>query len=100
MVFKSVRLINLLYIYAFNNIIFVFTSLHYLKFYRATGENMILAELHEDMGEFQSWLDKAEYVTALPIEPDHREQLNTALEKVQVEPFLNPQVLLTSIQKT
>lgn len=41
------------------------------------------------MGEFQSWLDKAECVAALPVEPDHREQLNTALEKVQVEPFSN-----------
>lgn len=39
------------------------------------------------MAEFQSWLDKAECVTDLPIQPDHREQLNTALKKVQVEPF-------------
>lgn len=56
----------------------------YLKFYRSTREKIILAELHEDMGEFQSWLDKADCVLALPVESDRREQLNTALEKVQV----------------
>ncbi|XP_017313017.1 dystrophin isoform X2 [Ictalurus punctatus] len=62
----------------------VFNKLSEIK-RRSTGENIILAELHEDMGEFQSWLDKAECVAALPVEPDHREQLNTALEKVQAQ---------------
>lgn len=71
-----------------------------LKLYRSTGENIILAELHEDMGEFQSWLDKAECVAALPVEPDHREQLNTALEKVQVEPFSNSKALFSKYTET
>ncbi|KAK3510935.1 hypothetical protein QTP70_027830, partial [Hemibagrus guttatus] len=51
----------------------------------SAGQRIVLAELHEDIGEFQSWLDKAECVAALPVEPDHREQLNTTLEKVQVK---------------
>lgn len=67
----------------------------FLKFYRSTGERIILAELQEDIGEFQSWLDKAECVTALPVEPDHREQLNTALEKVQVELVFNSKTLFS-----
>ncbi|KAF5902309.1 dystrophin-like isoform X3, partial [Clarias magur] len=52
---------------------------------RSAGEKIVLAELHEDVGEFQSWLDKAESVANLPVEPDHREQLNNALEKVQAQ---------------
>ncbi|XP_053333050.1 dystrophin isoform X2 [Clarias gariepinus] len=52
---------------------------------RSAGEKIVLAELHEVMGEFQSWLDKAESVANLPVEPDHREQLNNALEKVQAQ---------------
>lgn len=51
------------------------------------------------MGEFQSWLDKAECVIDLPVQPDHREQLNTALEKVQVELFLNPKALFSKYMK-
>lgn len=56
-----------------------------LNLYRSAGEKITLAELLEEMGEFQSWLDKAECIAALPVEPDHREQLNTVLEQVQVK---------------
>ncbi|XP_058236880.1 dystrophin isoform X2 [Hemibagrus wyckioides] len=62
----------------------VFSQLSEIK-RRSAGERIVLAELHEDIREFQSWLDKAECVAALPVEPDHREQLTTALEKVQVK---------------
>ncbi|XP_022530476.2 dystrophin isoform X3 [Astyanax mexicanus] len=52
---------------------------------RSAGANIVVAELHEDVREFQAWLDKAEDVAALPVQPDHREQLTTALEKVQAQ---------------
>ncbi|KTG03723.1 hypothetical protein cypCar_00040659 [Cyprinus carpio] len=35
------------------------------------------------MGEFQSWLDDAEAVVALPVEAGHKEQLSATLEKVK-----------------
>ncbi|XP_047659645.1 dystrophin isoform X2 [Tachysurus fulvidraco] len=62
----------------------VFSQLSDIK-RRSTGEKIILTELHEDIEEFQSWLDKAECIAALPIESDHREQLNMALGKVKAE---------------
>uniref|UniRef100_A0A8C1XEG9 Dystrophin n=1 Tax=Cyprinus carpio TaxID=7962 RepID=A0A8C1XEG9_CYPCA len=42
---------------------------------RSAGAKIVLAELNEDMGEFQSWLDGAEAVVALPVEAGHKEQL-------------------------
>ncbi|XP_057187046.1 dystrophin [Triplophysa rosa] len=50
---------------------------------RSAGAKIILAELNEDMGDFQSWLDEAETVVALPVEPGHKEQLSSTLEKVK-----------------
>ncbi|XP_059409658.1 dystrophin isoform X3 [Carassius carassius] len=50
---------------------------------RSAGAKIVLAELNEDMGEFQSWLDDAEAVVALPVEAGHKEQLNATLEKVK-----------------
>ncbi|XP_073722267.1 dystrophin isoform X1 [Misgurnus anguillicaudatus] len=50
---------------------------------RSAGAKIILAELNEDMGDFQSWLDEAETVLALPVEPGHKQQLNSTLEKVK-----------------
>uniref|UniRef100_A0A671RXS4 Dystrophin-like n=1 Tax=Sinocyclocheilus anshuiensis TaxID=1608454 RepID=A0A671RXS4_9TELE len=50
---------------------------------RSAGAKIILAELNEDMGEFQSWLDDAEAVVALPVEAGHKEQLSATLEKVK-----------------
>uniref|UniRef100_A0A671RXM4 Dystrophin-like n=1 Tax=Sinocyclocheilus anshuiensis TaxID=1608454 RepID=A0A671RXM4_9TELE len=52
---------------------------------RSAGAKIILAELNEDMGEFQSWLDDAEAVVALPVEAGHKEQLSATLEKVKVK---------------
>ncbi|XP_036418349.1 dystrophin isoform X3 [Colossoma macropomum] len=52
---------------------------------RSAGEKIVLTELHEDMGEFQSWLDKAEGVAAIQVQPGNKEQLGTALEKVQAQ---------------
>ncbi|TSK17770.1 Dystrophin [Bagarius yarrelli] len=51
----------------------------------SAGEKITLEELHKEMGEFQSWLDKAECVAELPVEPGHREQLNNTLKRVQAE---------------
>uniref|UniRef100_A0A8B9K382 Dystrophin n=1 Tax=Astyanax mexicanus TaxID=7994 RepID=A0A8B9K382_ASTMX len=68
------------------------SSYHTLKYHRSAGANIVVAELHEDVREFQAWLDKAEDVAALPVQPDHREQLTTALEKVQVIPFVDDDV--------
>uniref|UniRef100_A0A8C1LAM7 Dystrophin n=1 Tax=Cyprinus carpio TaxID=7962 RepID=A0A8C1LAM7_CYPCA len=50
---------------------------------RSAGAKIVLAELNEDMGEFQSWLDGAEAVVALPVEAGHKEQLGATLEKVK-----------------
>ncbi|XP_043091945.1 dystrophin isoform X2 [Puntigrus tetrazona] len=50
---------------------------------RSAGAKIVLAELNEDMGEFQSWLDDAEAVAALPVEAGHKEQLSATLEKVK-----------------
>uniref|UniRef100_A0A9J8DC74 Dystrophin n=1 Tax=Cyprinus carpio carpio TaxID=630221 RepID=A0A9J8DC74_CYPCA len=50
---------------------------------RSAGAKIVLAELNEDMGEFQSWLDDAEAVVALPVEAGHKEQLSATLEKVK-----------------
>uniref|UniRef100_A0A8C2G3E7 Dystrophin n=1 Tax=Cyprinus carpio TaxID=7962 RepID=A0A8C2G3E7_CYPCA len=44
-----------------------------------------IQDLNEDMGEFQSWLDGAEAVVALPVEAGHKEQLGATLEKVKSE---------------
>uniref|UniRef100_A0A672KY81 Dystrophin n=1 Tax=Sinocyclocheilus grahami TaxID=75366 RepID=A0A672KY81_SINGR len=44
-----------------------------------------IQDLNEDMGEFQSWLDDAEAVVALPVEAGHKEQLSATLEKVKSE---------------
>lgn len=52
--------------------------------FRSAGAKIILAELTEDMGDFQSWLDEAETVVAIPVEPRHKEQLSSTLEKVKV----------------
>uniref|UniRef100_A0A8C1MZL3 Dystrophin n=1 Tax=Cyprinus carpio TaxID=7962 RepID=A0A8C1MZL3_CYPCA len=52
---------------------------------RSAGAKIVLAELNEDMGEFQSWLDDAEAVVALPVEAGHKEQLSATLEKVKVK---------------
>uniref|UniRef100_A0A672L0X9 Dystrophin n=1 Tax=Sinocyclocheilus grahami TaxID=75366 RepID=A0A672L0X9_SINGR len=43
-----------------------------------------IQDLNEDMGEFQSWLDDAEAVVALPVEAGHKEQLSATLEKVKI----------------
>uniref|UniRef100_A0A8C2CNS1 Dystrophin n=1 Tax=Cyprinus carpio TaxID=7962 RepID=A0A8C2CNS1_CYPCA len=53
--------------------------------FRSAGAKIVLAELNEDMGEFQSWLDDAEAVVALPVEAGHKEQLSATLEKVKVK---------------
>lgn len=53
--------------------------------FRSAGAKNFLAELNEDMGEFQSWLDDAEAVVALPVEAGHKEQLSATLEKVKVK---------------
>lgn len=58
--------------------------------FRSAGAKIILAELNEDMGDFQSWLDEAETVVALPVEPGHKEQLNSTLEKVKVKGYNSP----------
>ncbi|TRZ02504.1 hypothetical protein DNTS_000081 [Danionella cerebrum] len=50
---------------------------------RSAGAKIVLAELNEDLGEFQSWLDDAEAVVALPVEAGHKEQLSATLEKVK-----------------
>uniref|UniRef100_A0A671LE11 Dystrophin-like n=1 Tax=Sinocyclocheilus anshuiensis TaxID=1608454 RepID=A0A671LE11_9TELE len=50
---------------------------------RSAGAKIVLAELNEDIGEFQSWLDDAEAVVALPVEAGHKEQLSATLEKVK-----------------
>ncbi|ROL45472.1 Dystrophin, partial [Anabarilius grahami] len=50
---------------------------------RSAGAKIVLAELNEDLGEFQSWLDDAEAVAALPEEAGHKEQLSATLEKVK-----------------
>uniref|UniRef100_A0A671LJR2 Dystrophin-like n=1 Tax=Sinocyclocheilus anshuiensis TaxID=1608454 RepID=A0A671LJR2_9TELE len=42
-----------------------------------------IQDLNEDIGEFQSWLDDAEAVVALPVEAGHKEQLSATLEKVK-----------------
>ncbi|KAI5619629.1 dystrophin isoform X7 [Silurus asotus] len=64
----------------------VFNQLSKLKRRQvSTGENIILAELHDELTNFQSWLDRAESVADLPVEPGNREQLNSALEKVQAK---------------
>uniref|UniRef100_A0AAR2KC62 Dystrophin n=1 Tax=Pygocentrus nattereri TaxID=42514 RepID=A0AAR2KC62_PYGNA len=55
---------------------------------RSAGEKIVLTELHEDIGEFQSWLDKAEGVAAIQVQPGNKEQLCTALEKVEVLLYL------------
>uniref|UniRef100_A0A8C2CN14 Dystrophin n=1 Tax=Cyprinus carpio TaxID=7962 RepID=A0A8C2CN14_CYPCA len=52
---------------------------------RSAGAKIVLAELNEDMGEFQSWLDDAEAVVALPVEAGHKEQLSATLEKVKAQ---------------
>ncbi|XP_035390530.1 dystrophin isoform X1 [Electrophorus electricus] len=52
---------------------------------RSAGAKLALAGLHEDIGDFQSWLDKAESVFALSLQPGHRKQLSTALESVQAQ---------------
>ncbi|KAI4901901.1 hypothetical protein NFI96_022255 [Prochilodus magdalenae] len=52
---------------------------------RSAGEKIALTELQENMGEFQSWLDKAEGVAAIQAQPGHKEQLSTALEKVKAQ---------------
>lgn len=54
-------------------------------YFRSAGAKIVLAELNEDMGEFQSWLDDAEAVVALPVEAGHKEQLSATLEKVKVK---------------
>lgn len=54
-------------------------------YFRSAGAKIVLAELNEDMGEFQSWLDDAEAVAALPVEAGHKEQLSATLEKVKVK---------------
>uniref|UniRef100_A0A8C1XAQ3 Dystrophin n=1 Tax=Cyprinus carpio TaxID=7962 RepID=A0A8C1XAQ3_CYPCA len=67
------------------------TSLNYylysyiLASSKSAGAKIVLAELNEDMGEFQSWLDGAEAVVALPVEAGHKEQLGATLEKVKSE---------------
>uniref|UniRef100_A0A8C2H3J7 Dystrophin n=1 Tax=Cyprinus carpio TaxID=7962 RepID=A0A8C2H3J7_CYPCA len=48
-------------------------------------EDILMQTLNEDMGEFQSWLDDAEAVVALPVEAGHKEQLSATLEKVKVK---------------
>ncbi len=53
--------------------------------FRSAGTKIVLAELNEDMGEFQSWLDDAEAVVTLPVEAGHKEQLSATLEKVKVK---------------
>ncbi|KAI5090181.1 dystrophin isoform 1, partial [Silurus meridionalis] len=64
----------------------VFNQLSKLKRRQVSnGENIILAELHDELTNFQSWLDRAECVADLPVEPGNREQLNSALEKVQAK---------------
>ncbi|KAK7166628.1 hypothetical protein R3I93_006395 [Phoxinus phoxinus] len=50
---------------------------------RSAGAKIVLAELNEDMGEFQSWLDAADAVASLPVEAGHKEQLSATLEKVK-----------------
>ncbi|KAJ8256205.1 hypothetical protein COCON_G00200690 [Conger conger] len=40
-------------------------------------------ELREDLSEFLSWLDEAEGVCAIPLQPGDQEQLRASLEKVQ-----------------
>lgn len=53
--------------------------------FRSAGAKIVLAELNEDIGEFQSWLDAADAVASLPVEPGHKEQLSATLEKVKVK---------------
>ncbi|XP_051982361.1 dystrophin isoform X4 [Xyrauchen texanus] len=50
---------------------------------QSAGAKIVLAQLNEDMGDFQSWLDGAESVVTLPVEPGHKEQLGATLEKVK-----------------
>ncbi|XP_076838749.1 dystrophin isoform X3 [Brachyhypopomus gauderio] len=52
---------------------------------RSAGAKVALAGLHEDVGDFQSYLDKAEGVAALPVCPGHSKQLSTTFERVQAE---------------
>ncbi|XP_066517657.1 dystrophin isoform X2 [Hoplias malabaricus] len=52
---------------------------------RSAGANIALNELQEEIGDFQSWLDKAEAVAALEVHPGHKEQLLTSLETVQAQ---------------
>ncbi|XP_016387170.1 dystrophin-like [Sinocyclocheilus rhinocerous] len=52
---------------------------------RSAGAKIVLAELNKDMVEFQSWLDDAEAVVALPVETGHKEQLSATLEKVKAQ---------------
>uniref|UniRef100_A0A671RY90 Dystrophin-like n=1 Tax=Sinocyclocheilus anshuiensis TaxID=1608454 RepID=A0A671RY90_9TELE len=65
------------------SVLLVSAYLHH--FALSAGAKIILAELNEDMGEFQSWLDDAEAVVALPVEAGHKEQLSATLEKVKVK---------------
>uniref|UniRef100_A0A673GMJ7 Dystrophin-like n=1 Tax=Sinocyclocheilus rhinocerous TaxID=307959 RepID=A0A673GMJ7_9TELE len=60
-------------------------SAYLYNFALSAGAKIVLAELNEDMGEFQSWLDDAEAVVALPVEAGHKEQLSATLEKVKVK---------------
>ncbi|XP_062866503.1 dystrophin isoform X2 [Trichomycterus rosablanca] len=50
---------------------------------RSTGEKILLTELHDNMDEFSSWLNKAESIAAAPLQPGNKEQLKTELERVK-----------------
>ncbi|XP_072514120.1 dystrophin isoform X6 [Salminus brasiliensis] len=62
----------------------VFNQLTEIK-RRSAGAKIVLNELHEDIGDFQTWLDKAEDVASLYIQPGHGELLTAALGKVQAQ---------------
>nr|XP_033805580.1 dystrophin isoform X6 [Geotrypetes seraphini] len=69
---------------------------------RLEEEKITLLELQEDLNEFIFWLEEAESIVSLPLEPGNEQQLKDSLEKVKlrVEELPPRKGLLKRLNKT
>lgn len=56
----------------------------FLFYCRLEEEKNILSELQEDLNEFILWLEEADSIVGIPLEPGNEQQLKDSLEKVKV----------------
>lgn len=61
---------------------------------RSTEAHTAAASLQEDMGSMLGWLDKAETVLAVPLQPAEPQYIRNTLSKVQVPLLLQTAVLM------